>query len=185
MQHGFRTALLAAGIGTMLAGGFAFAQQTTTPSTPPRMEMPGMGGHGGPMAGLGAAMGLRIAERMNALQTYLAITPQQQDAWNAFAQAAIAMVPDHGGPRELARLGAFDGIDRMTQHMQDLAQKAQKLDQAAQALKAVLTPDQIKKADDIWTARMEAREHRWQHWMHRWLHRGEGDGRDGHDGDGQ
>lgn len=181
MQNRLRTALLAAGIGTMLAGGFAFAQQSQTPPQAPRMEMPG---HEPGGAGWGAMMGLRIAGRMNALQTYLGITPQQQDAWNAFAQAAIAMAPTDGnGPVEMARLGAFDGIDRMTQRAQDIAQKAQKLDQAAQALKAVLTPDQIKKADGLWAARMEMREHRWQHWMQRWLHRD--DGHDGRDGDGK
>ena len=180
MQNRLRTALLTAGIGTMLAGGFAFAQQSQTQPQAPRMEMPG---HEPGGAGWGAMMGLRIAGRMNALQTYLGITPQQQDAWGAFAQAAIAMAPTDGGPREMARLGAFEGIDRMTQRAQDIAQKAQKLDQAAQALKAVLTADQIKKADELWTARMEMREHGWQHWMQRWLRHD--DDHDGHDGDRQ
>ena len=170
MQNRLRTALIAAGIGTMLAGGFAFAQQSQAQT--PRTDVPGWAGHG-----WGVMMGLRIAARMNALQTDLGITPQQQDAWNAFAQAAIAMTPTDSGPREMARLGAFEGIDRMTQRAQEIAQKAQKLDQAAQALKAVLTPDQIKKAADLWAARIEMREHRWLRWLHR------DDDRDGRDGD--
>ena len=175
MQKNLRTALLAAGACTMLAGGIAFAQQDQNP--PPRMEMHGQehGREGGPMGGAmhegwRAILGLRIAERLNTLHTYLGITPEQQTAWDAFAQAVIAMVPADGGPHDMARIGAFEGIDRMTQHMQTMAQNAQKLDQAAQALKAVLTPDQIKKADEVWAARMEDREHHWHEWMHRWLH---------------
>ena len=56
---------------------------------------------GGPTdEGWRALVGLRMAERLNTLHTYLGITPQQEGAWDAFSQAAIAMMPTEGGPHE-------------------------------------------------------------------------------------
>jgi LTXXQ motif family protein len=115
----------------------------------------------------GAAPGLRLADRFATLEIYLGITPQQQDAWRAFTQAALAMVPN---PEEMHRDmagGAFDGIEHMTARLQHMAEAAQKLEQAAQTLKAVLTPEQIQKADAAWATLHAMHEQGRHHGMHR------------------
>jgi hypothetical protein len=47
-----------------------------------------------------------------------------------------------------------------------MAEAAQKLNQAAQALKAVLTPEQIQKADAAWVTLHAMHEHHHHHEMH-------------------
>jgi hypothetical protein len=113
--------------------------------------------------GWGSAPGLRLADRLATLEIYLGITTQQQDAWRAFTQAALAMVPN---PEEMHRDmtgSAFDGLEHMTTRLQHMAEAAQKLNQVAQALKAVLTPEQIQKADAAWATLHAMHEHRWHH----------------------
>jgi hypothetical protein len=112
----------------------------------------------------GAAPGLRLADRLATLEVYLGITPQQQAAWRAFTQAALAMVPNPEEMHHDMAGGAFDGIEHMTARLQHMAEAAQKLEQAAQALKAVLTPEQIQKADAAWATLHAMHEH---HGMHR------------------
>ncbi len=141
------------------------------PPAPPQGAPPpgpeGMGrdgGHDGGMHGRWGAMpALRVADRLATMQVYLGITPEQMGQWRAFTQAAIAMAPDpadwHAGMRD----GAFEGIDRMSARMQKMAAAAQELDRAAQALKAVLTPEQITRADAAWRT-MHA-HHGWHHGM--------------------
>jgi periplasmic protein CpxP/Spy len=171
MQSRIRKALIGVSAATLIAGGIAFAQTQDPPAAPDQAQGQHEPMH--PWGGVGARIGLRIADRLATLHTYLGITPQQEGAWNDFAQAAIAMAPQPGERHGMEHMGAFEGIDHMAQHIQDLGQKAQKLDQAAQALKGVLTPDQIKKADAVWAERMAMREHHWHEWMHRWMHHDE------------
>jgi hypothetical protein len=112
---------------------------------------------------------LRIASRLATMHVYLDITPQQEDAWHAFSQAVLAMVPE---PQDMPDgmkdgqhpMGMFDGIDRMAKMMQRRADAAQAVDQAAQKLKASLTPAQVTKADAAWAALREHWEH--AHWHH-------------------
>lgn len=121
-----------------------------------------------------AARRMHLADRLATLHVYLDITPQQEGSWHAFSQAVLNMVPD---ARDLPQPGqpesAFDGIDRMAKMIQQRAQAAQAMDQAAQTLKASLTPEQITRADGAW-ALMRAHmmrmhrmhEHAWMRWSH-------------------
>jgi hypothetical protein len=160
------------------------AQADTTSPAPPAAPMPGAEAGHGPHMHPGWGMGgmehreawaagrrLRLADRLATMHVYLDIGPAQEDAWHGFSQALLAMVPD---PKDMPSpgmsSGAFEGIDRMAKMMQRRADAAQAVDQAAQKLKAVMTPAQIQKADAAWAA-MHA------HWMHRhehdWHHHGD------------
>lgn len=159
MRRMMRIALPAL-LGSALVLGVASAQMATQhePPAPPHFHH-----YGG---GWGAAPGLRLADRLATLEVYLGITAQQQDAWRAFTQAALAMVPN---PEEMHRDmsgGAFDGIEHMTARLQHMADAGQKLEQAAQALKAVLTPEQIEKADAAWATLHAMHDHHGHHEMH-------------------
>ena len=149
-------------LSSALIVGMARAQTPTQqdhPGAPPPPQFHRLGG------AWDATPGLRLADRFATLEVYLGITPQQQDAWRAFTQAALAMVPSPEEMRRDAGGGAFDAIEHMTARMQDMATKAQNLEQTAQALQAVLTPEQIQKADAAWATLRAAREHRTRHWM--------------------
>jgi hypothetical protein len=161
-----RRIALPALLGSALVVGVASAQAPMQhePPTPPYFHHDG--------GGWGAAPGLRLADRLATLEVYLGITAQQQDAWRSFTQAALAMVPN---PEEMHRDmagGAFEGIEHMTARLQHMAEAGQKLEQAAQALRAVLTPEQIQKADAAWTTLHAMHEHRGHHEMQG--HHGEG-----------
>jgi hypothetical protein len=153
VAHGVLAVLL----GSALIIGVVRAQ---TPAEPDPPAAPDFHHHGGLW---GAVPGLRMAERLATLEVYLGITPQQQDAWRVFTQAALAMAPSPGERHGDAGAGAFEGIDHMAARLQHVADAAQKFDQAAQALKAVLTPEQIQKADLAWATLREMREHHWHH----------------------
>ena len=151
--------VLSALLGSVLVISVAHAQPSAQPDSPPPPRFHHDGG------GWGAAAGLKLADRLATLEVYLGITSQQQDAWRAFTQAALTMIPN---PDEMHRDmagGAFDGIAHITAHLQHMAEEAQKLAQAAEALKAVLTPEQIRKADVAWTTLRAMREHHFHH-MH-------------------
>jgi hypothetical protein len=160
--------------------------QANSPAPTPGPIPGGEAGHdphmppGGGMGGMehreawAAERRLRLADRLATMHVYLDIAPAQEDAWHGFSQALLAMVPD---PKDMAPpghppMGAFESIDRMAKMMQRRADAAQAVDQAAQKLKAVMTPAQIQKADAAWAAMRE-------HWMHRrehgWHHHGHHD----------
>jgi hypothetical protein len=150
-------------LGSALVIGVARAQTQAQPEAPVAPAPPHFHHEGG---GWGAAPGLRLADRFATLEVYLGITPQQQDAWRAFTQAALAMVPN---PEEMHRDmtgDAFDGIEHMTARLQHMAEAAQKLEQAAQALKAVLAPEQMQKANAAWSTLHAMHEHHGRHGMH-------------------
>jgi LTXXQ motif family protein len=162
-MHRLMRLALPALLGSALVVGVASAQTTMQhePAAPPPFHHDG--------GGWGAAPGLRLADRLATLEVYLGITPQQQDAWRAFTQAALAMVPNPEEMRRDRAGGAFEGIEHMTARLQHRAEAGQKLEQAAQALKAVLMPEQIQKADAAWATLHAMHEH---HEMHG--HHGEG-----------
>jgi hypothetical protein len=152
--------------------------QADTTSPAPLGPMPGGEAGRGPHMHPGWGMGwtehreawaaqhrLRLADRLATMHVYLDIAPAQEDAWHGFSQAVLAMVPD---PKDMPSpgpdaghppMGAFEGIDRMAKMMQRRADAARTVDQAAQRLKAVMTPAQVQKADGAWAAMRE-------HWMH-------------------
>jgi hypothetical protein len=149
----------------------------TAPAAPPAAPMPGGEAGHGPHMHPGWVMGgmehreawaagrrLRLADRLATMHVYLDITPAQEDAWHAFSQALLAMVPDPKDMPPPGPAGAFEGIDRMAKMMQRRADAAQAVDQAAQKLKASLTPAQVTKADAAWAALREHWEH--AHWHH-------------------
>jgi hypothetical protein len=149
-------------LGSGLVVGVTRAQAPTQPEAPVAPPPPHFHDEGG---GWGAAPGLRLADRFATLEVYLGITPQQQDAWRAFTQAALAVVPN---PEEMHRDmtgDTFDGIEHMTARLQHMAEAAQKLEQAAQALKAVLTPEQIQRANAAWATLHAMYEHGGRHGM--------------------
>ena len=92
--------------------------------------------------------GLHLAQRLAGLEIYLQITPEQQPQWRAFTTALLAMVPDTRPPAN----DAFAAIDQVAARVQAMAQPAQHLHDTAEALKAVLTPDQIGRANAIWAS---------------------------------
>lgn len=112
-----------------------------------------------------ALRSFHLAERLAGLEVYLAITPEQQPQWRAFTAAAIAMVPERPPPAA----DAFAAIDQITARVQAMGAPAQRLREAADALKAALAPDQITRANAMWAA----------------FHHHDGMGHDGHDGVGQ
>ena len=146
--RGRRLAVLGAvaAVGTLALAAVATAQSM------------GGGGHGWGFHQRGGAMmspemrGFRLAERLAGLQVYLGITPEQQPQWRAFTAAALAMVPG-GPPGPGHRPGdAFAALDHIADRVEAMVQPAQHLRAATDALKAVLTPDQIGKANAMWAS---------------------------------
>jgi hypothetical protein len=162
-------AALAAGVARAAAGAaddpapFALVQNDPAPAEPPLLPRRGWGGmeHREAWA---ARRALHLADRLATMHVYLGITPQQEDAWRGFSQAVLAMVP----PPDMAPRddGAFDGIDRMARMMQRRAEAARAVADAAEKLKATMSPEQIHQADAAWAA---MREH-WEHHHHDWHH---------------
>jgi len=145
------------GIGSLSLAAAAMAQSMGGPS--PGWQM-FHHHHPGPAMGSPAMRQFRLAERLAGLEIYLAITPQQQPQWTAFTAAMMAMVPDRQPPAG----DAFAAIDQITAKVEAMAQPAQHLHDAADALKAVLTPEQIGRANAIWaTMHDHQRGGMWRH----------------------
>ena len=141
--------LLLAGFGAAaLAQG---APATSAPGTPPRAEMRE---HHGPRDG--AAMHQRMeehfAKRQAMLKQKLAITPQQEGAWNAWT-AAVKPAPRNAQQRPdraaFERMTTPERIDRMRAMR---AERQAHMDARANATKvfyAALTPEQQKTFDQV------------------------------------
>ena len=131
---------------------------------------PGWGGHHGMMGGPGGRHGpfggpgwmlsgdpvAYADQQLTELQTTLGITPEQQDAWSAYADAAKAkaglMAAHHqvmfGG-------GTVTPEQRFSFHQQGFEQM-QQLNAAAQELYATLTPEQRAKSGGLIGTRCRA-----------------------------
>ncbi|MFD2236890.1 Spy/CpxP family protein refolding chaperone [Aureimonas populi] len=128
----------------------------------------------------GGASLWNTAEKLTAARTALAITPEQEGAWNDFTAAAIAFVqagrpgpnPERGGPapqeeegaepgaRTLTDLPAVRMLDRMIERSTERAEAAQSLRTAVDGLSAVLTPEQVETAERLLSELRGPRGHR-------------------------
>jgi hypothetical protein len=96
-----------------------------------------------------ARMAQRRAEHMADLKTALALTPQQESAWNQF-QAAMqppAKTRQPGERDEWAKLTTPERIDRMEQRMAERQQHFKQMGEAVKTFYAQLTPQQQKIFD--------------------------------------
>jgi len=166
-----------AGAAALLAG--STLAQTTSPNPgdpsaphmPPHMqgsasaEHPMMGmGHQGGMGGMPAmagcpmmrgmgmgAPGEHIEGKLAFLRTELKITPDQENAWNAFAQAvrtnAQAMQAHHGSKAENRAATAVERLERHQAMMRMQADAGARLIDALKPFYAALSADQQKIAD--------------------------------------
>jgi len=143
-QTGTRTLTLIAVSALALGlGGLSYARGGMGPGWGGGMMGPG--GMSAPMGGPGWAMGgdptATAEQRLDQLRTHLAITPDQEMAWNAYVDAVREQTGMMVSHREAMRSGTVTPEQRMALHQQGCAQW-QKLDQATQGLYAVLTPEQ-------------------------------------------
>jgi hypothetical protein len=107
----------------------------------------------------------------------LEIAASQQAAWQAYAQARLAL-GDHGNLKRPEQWDAATMAQYRAQRVQAMAQKLGALADATGKLEAVLSPDQRKTLDEI-----SRGGNRW-HGQHGW-HRGWDRGHDGMRRDGQ
>ena len=88
-----------------------------------------------------------IAARLAATETYIGITPDQDAGWRTYAQAVIAFaesgarIPEQAPDQVLRLLGP----ERLARAALERAGKAQAVVDAATALRAELTPEQLKR----------------------------------------
>ncbi|MGH8821590.1 MAG: Spy/CpxP family protein refolding chaperone [Rhodoferax sp.] len=155
---------------TLLAGllataGFATLAQTPPPaSAPTQMQM-----QQHDPAQWRAKMAERHAKHMAKLKTELGITPQQQGAWNSFAEAMQPPAPPQQASREhmraeFAKMTTPERIDKMRALRDRRAALVDQRDIATKTFYAALSPDQQQKFDNI-TLRMMQRhgKHDWHH----------------------
>ena len=121
--------------------------------------MMGMGGMGAGMQGMmGGSMmmdyGPRMEGRLAYIKAELGITDAQTAAWDAYASAVRAraetMQSMHKDMMQAMQSGT--AIDRMDAHikaMEAMVEKLKALKPATEALYAVLSDDQKKKADQL------------------------------------
>lgn len=172
-------------VAVLAGGGVASAQQASAMHPE---------GHGWDPAAMHQRMEARRATRLKALHDVLAIRPDQEGAFSAFA---AAMTPPERAPGERAKsmddqavqaMTTPERVDRMTQRMDErMARRrdaAQRGAAAAKALYAALDPAQRRVMDAL---PMLRGGHDGQD-AHRWGGRGEGGmgghGMDGHGMDG-
>ncbi len=108
---------------------------------------PGWGGPHGMMGGpgmMGGGPGLFQTQNLDQLKTDLAITPEQEAAWNSYAEAVKAKVTLMDSHRQAMLDGTVTPDQRFTFHQEGQAQM-QKVFAARQALYGVLTPEQRSK----------------------------------------
>lgn len=180
------TALVAAALGAVTAPAAVQAQRAAAPiasvtaeapadqTAPPAGDMKGPDDMRGPgrdhmqMRHRGMDRGMDIAARLAATETYIGITPDQQDSWRAYSQAVIAFIEPGPEARDPATGPASDvetgdaaadeseagdadqsqrllGPERFARATLERAGKAQAVIDAATALRAELTPDQLDR----------------------------------------
>lgn len=97
---------------------------------------------------------LLLAAALTVQETAIGIAPAQQEAWRAYTNAALALVPER--ERVLAVLGgtdedpkgppAFGRAEALADALLAYGAKAQALKQAIEALRGKLTPAQLEAA---------------------------------------
>jgi len=112
-----------------------------------------MGGGMHPMsAGSGPMMGgdpvAFASERLGELKNTLAITPEQESAWQAYVDAVQEKAGLMAAHREVMQSSTLSADQHQVFHQQGLEQM-RKLSDATGALYAVLTPEQKARADGL------------------------------------
>ena len=136
-----------------VTGALAAGTQGVPPGYPGMY--PGMmGGRGGMMGmGPGGMMGGSLSDtsaRLTGIKGELGITPAQEDAWKAYAQAVTKQSALMNAHRETMWSGPMPPpIDQRAAMHQEGTQAMQQTAQAAQGLYQVLTPQQQARADDL------------------------------------
>jgi Spy/CpxP family protein refolding chaperone len=116
------------------------------------MGGPGMMG-GGAMMGGGGMMGgtYNLEDRLAAQKTALKITPEQEDAWKAYADVAKkqsdAMLAQHEAMWKSTPSSSAERYELHSKFMAQRAQQHEALSTAYKSLYAVLTPEQRALAD--------------------------------------
>ena len=132
---------------------------------------PGWGGHHGMMGGPGGMQGpfggpgmmtggdpvAYADQRLTRLETTLGISPEQEGAWNAYADAVKGKAGLMAAHRQaMFGTGGVTADQRLSFHQQGLAQM-QQLTAAIRDLYAVLTPEQQAKTGGLIGPRCVAR----------------------------
>lgn len=102
----------------------------------------------------GKAVRFRLAGMLSAQETAIGIRVDQQEAWRAYTDALLALIPDRdavlsviGAPDENPKgPEAFGRIEALSDALAANAQKAEVLKKAITELRAKLTPEQLKAA---------------------------------------
>lgn len=162
MKRNVTRALLIAAAGSMTLPAMA---QDKRPPAPEHVEIApfGPGGHpAGPPRGVGH-LGLELAARLSAQETYIGITPDQAAAWRAYTAALLAFAGDaHSGRAGIGPDGprapfpdapqAPTGerpdklfAERLAERAIAQGEKAETLQAAAKALRETLSPAQLAR----------------------------------------
>jgi hypothetical protein len=133
-----------------LTAGPAFAQNTA-PTAPPAAAPAATPA---PKASSASSVAARVDQRITRMHAQLKITPQQEDAWNAFAQVMrtnVTTTDDAYQKRteSLATMTAPENMANFAQIEQARAQGVQNLATAFQTLYNGFSDDQKKIADTM------------------------------------
>lgn len=102
----------------------------------------------------GTLVRYRLASQLSLQETVIGIRAEQLDAWRAYTQAVLAMVPDReavlavvGAPDDLGSLpAAFARTEAVSEQLMRYADRAEVLQKAITDLRQVLTPEQLEAA---------------------------------------
>ncbi|MFD2030015.1 hypothetical protein ACFSKM_06400 [Ancylobacter dichloromethanicus] len=143
------SAAVFAASGLAIVAGQAEAQDVVVePAGPWACEPPDFDAGPAPMLGpveLRLVAGMLLA----AQETVLGIRPDQAEAWRDYAGALVAMVPSGDrverwlAPEGRAKAEAFDLVQDVADAAIERADKAKRLKQSVDVLKATLTPEQM------------------------------------------
>ncbi|WHZ09919.1 MAG: hypothetical protein OJF60_000358 [Burkholderiaceae bacterium] len=169
MKTCFRRMTLAGALATAIAGAsFAAVAQTPPAPPPPPAAAPAQMQRHDP-AQWHAKMAERHAKQMARLKTELKITPQQEGAWNSFAEALQPPASAEHGSRsrmreKFAQMTTPERIDQMRALRDRRAALMDQRDIATKTFYTALSPTQQKTFDEA-TLRMMQRHghHGWHH----------------------
>jgi hypothetical protein len=102
----------------------------------------------------GATAQTTVEQRIQALHTQLAITPQQEAPWDAFAQRMRdnASVTERLAQQRASAIPSMNAVDNMRSYARishEYANSADRLTAAFEGLYAVLSPSQKQAADTL------------------------------------
>lgn len=135
MTRVFKPLLIAGLLASVLSG-----QAQPTPASPG-------GPTDAPRADRHAQMQSHMAQRTNDLKARLKLTPEQQTAWNQYAQAMKPAAHAHPNRAEMDKLTTPERLDRMRDLRRQRDADMERRDEATRAFYATLSPEQKKIFD--------------------------------------